>query len=826
ENDLSASLSNLLATSDVDSADWQHMVTYTVSFGVIGSLNPNDYDPVTLKELDFGDYVVWPDFDSGPDAYRIDDMWHAAVNGRGRFMSASNPTELVSSLIQIMQSIEGRIGSASSVSVNGDELYERLGVDIKMFQASYNSEGWIGDVKAYEVNPNTGEVNMESYAWSAADKLEALHWNDRYIVTYFDNLTIPPRKGVPFREANLSNDQKTFLGNDWDTSGITNIINFLRGDMANEKKNGGVFRNRTQKLGDIVHSSPLHKNGILYTGGNDGMLHAFAGSDSGAVSGGQELFAYIPNLVFPNLINLADPNYGFESHAFFVDVTPSVADLWRADISTMLVGSLGRGGKGLYAIDISRLSNETFTTEITSETILADRILWEYPNTGTPTSEIDNLGYTYSRPSIVKSNAPDVTDEEQARWVVIFGNGYNSESGHAVLIILDAITGTLLKTIDTGIGGCNGLSTPVSIDVPKSGSTFDSRVDYVYAGDLKGNLWKFDLTSSNPDDWDIAYYEDTTPQPVFQARGAGGIVQPIVTKPDVMLHPEANFGYFVLFGTGRYFGDTDLQNTSVQTIYGVWDYGDDDDDDEYIGAFDRTATPQLSNMPDSVTMVEQKVVPCDPDSVTDCSGDYWYIEDAQGDIVKTRILTAALDDPILYSLDYKTTTANSDGTECGDFGGVPCDNDDENGNPDPIRNIGWFFDLPESGERIVSDVLLREKRLIAIGYMPKQTPCGSGGDSIIMELDAITGGRVNSPQFDINSDGVIDYNDLINIGTEENPIWVAPTGIENPGRLLPPAILQVGEGREIKYFSSSRGTIETVMERAVRMGISYWKEYE
>src|SRR4030042_874470 len=234
-----------------------------------------------------------------------------------------------------------------------------------MFQASYNSEGWVGDVKAYEVSPVTGEVNMESYAWSASDELEDLNWNNRKIVTYYDDGTT--RNGVPFREDNLSNDQKTFLDNDWDISGITNIINFLRGDRKSTRLNGGVFRNRTQKLGDIVHSSPLHKNGILYTGGNDGMLHAFAGSDSGAVSGGQELFAYIPNLVFPNLINLADPNYGFESHAFFVDVTPSVADMWRTDISTILVGSLGRGGKGLYAIDISGLSNETFATEITDE---------------------------------------------------------------------------------------------------------------------------------------------------------------------------------------------------------------------------------------------------------------------------------------------------------------------------------------------------------------------------------------------------------------------------------------------------------------------------
>jgi type IV pilus assembly protein PilY1 len=611
------------------------------------------------------------------------------------------------------------------------------------------------------------------------------------------------------------------LNNTWDPSGVTNILNFLRGDSTNQKPTG-VFRARSQKLGDIVHSSPLHKNGILYTGGNDGMLHAFAADDSGSISGGQELFAYIPNLVFENLINLADPNYGYESHTFFVDVTPAAADLKRPDVYTILVGGLGKGGKGYYALNISGLSNETFSTLITSETDLTTRVMWEYPNSGTTASEKNDLGYSYGRPSIVMSNAPDTADPSKPRWIVIFSNGYNSENGHAELIILDAITGTLLKKIDTGAvtGGCNGLSTPVSIDVPKAGNTFDSRVDYVYAGDLHGNLWKFDLTSSNPAEWDVAYYNATdVPQPVFQAKSPGGLVQPIVTKPDVMLHPDADFGYMVIFGTGRYYGDTDLQSSTIQTVYGIWDYGDDDDNDEYIGTFDRLSTPQLSNMGDDVTLIEQEVVPCDPNSVTDCDGGYWFVEDVNGKINTTRILSNK-------TPDWKTSTSNTDGTACGDYGGDACDPNGVGTNPDPIRNVGWYFDLPEGGERVVSDLLLREKKVIVVGYVPKQTPCGSGGSSIVMELDAATGGRLNTVQFDINSDGVIDSKDFVNIGTEDNPIWVAPTGIENPGRLLPPAILRMDSGREMKYFSSSRGTIQTVMEKSVRMGISYWKEYE
>ena len=127
---------------------------------------------------------------------------------------------------------------------------------------------------------------------------------------------------------------------------------------------------------------------------------------------------------------------------------------------------------------------------------------------------------------------------------------------------------------------------------------------------------------------------------------------------------------------------------------------------------------------------------------------------------------------------------------------------------------------------MVSEVLIREKKVIAVTFTPQDTPCGAGGNTIVMEVDACTGGRLTNAQFDINDDGVIDDKDLINIGTAGNPIWVAPTGMQAPGRLLPPAILRMTGNREIKYFSSSRGTIQTVMERSLRLGMSYWLEFQ
>jgi type IV pilus assembly protein PilY1 len=675
-----------------------------------------------------------------------------------------------------------------------------------MFQASYSSDGWIGDVKAYEIDttpgsPTYGQVITTSYVWSASEKLEELNWNtDRLIVTYNGS-----NAGIPFRADSLTDTQKAQLDTNWEASGAVNITNYLRGDTTNEEDNGGSYRNRYQTLGDIIHSSPLHKNGVLYVGGNDGMLHAIAADDDDevVVEGGEELFAYVPNLVFENLNELADPDY---SHKFFVDLTPAAADVTLSGVSTILVGGLGKGGKGYYALDISDVSNESLPFSTESE--LAAKVMWEYPNSGTPTTEVDDLGFSYSRPIIVRSN-----DSTNAEWVVIFGNGYNSQNGNAVLVILNASDGALIKSIDTGVSSCNGLSTPVAIDY-----NFDEKVDYVYAGDLKGNLWKFDLTDSDYNNWDSAYLESgPTPQPLFTAKGPGGTVQPITTKPDVMSHCEKD-GYMVIFGTGKYLGESDFSDTSTQTIYGIWDYGDDSDDDEYIGSFDRGSTPELSNQPDwatgeSLTLLQQNIVPS-----TEADTNFWTVGSQ-----RLRILTNNIDD---IENPWETTSLDESEVTCGDGAGViDCDPDSVGSYPDPVKYLGWYFDLPISGERVVSDLMIRDGKVVVISYIPEQSPCGSGGESVVMEMDACSGGRLSEAQLDINEDGVIDDNDLVNIGTDDDPIYVPPTGIEAPGRLLPPAILGLDDDEEMKYFSSSRGNIESVVEEAVKQGIVHWIEH-
>jgi len=325
-------------------------------------------------------------------------------------------------------------------------------------------------------------------------------------------------------------------------------------------------------------------------------------------------------------------------------------------------------------------------------------------------------------------------------------------------------------------------------------------VDYVYAGDLEGNLWKFDLTSSDYTKWGVAYKDGITPQPLFQAKGPAGSTQPITTKPDVMFHCEED-GHMIIFATGKYLGDSDSLDITTQTIYGIWDYGDDDDNSEYLGSFNRESTPQLSNQPDKVTLLQQQIVESEEE------------------------------DPNFWTANGKKLRILSDNDP--NFEIVDDDDTDELPNPgsiaDPPNTVhaGWYFDLPISGERVVTDTLIREQKVIVITFNPEGDPCSCGGDSIVMEMDACTGGRLKNAQFDINEDEVIDKQDLINIGTVDVPNWVAPTGIlqAQKGRLQTPPILRMGK-QEIKYFGSSSGEIITIREKAARVGMIYWMEFK
>ncbi|MBU4133586.1 MAG: PQQ-binding-like beta-propeller repeat protein [Proteobacteria bacterium] len=752
KEDLADTIANMVPSSFIDPATYQHMITYTVSFGVTGTLNPANFD---LYNIDPANrvYPTWPNPTDG-DRQKIDDMWHASVNGRGSFLNASNPQELVNSLISVMQNIDSRTVSDASVSVNGEELQ----AGTRIFQSSYSSDGWVGDVKAYAINQTSGEVIRDTAVWSAADKLEDQHWNTGRKIATFNGSS-----GIPFMYNSLTAAQKTVL--------TENEVNYLRGDSSLEAQNGGSFRNRFSQLGDIVHSAPLYENNVLYVGSNDGMVHAFDANT------GAELFAYVPNLVFNNLKRLTETSY---THKFFVDLTPSAG---RIGNNTYLVGGLGKGGRGYYMLDITSPAANT-------EANTSSWVKWEYPKASTPGAELNNLGYSFSKAFLVRSNDDTISGNG---WVVIFGNGYNSASGHAMLIVLNAATGELIKTIDTGVNSCNGLSTPVPIDVDG-----DLRVDYVYAGDLKGNLWKFNFSGSSSSDWGVAYKDGITPMPLFQAKDASGFTQPITSKPDVMRHCSKN-GYMVVFGTGRYMGDVDFTDVSSQTLYGIWDYGDDADNTEYLGTFNR---PGLSNQPSSVKLLSQTQV----------------------------------DWRTLNGNDFRTLSNNSANWETLDDATTGQQPNPGSATAGTMADAGWYFDLPinqgaAGHERIISDVIIRSGNVIAITFRPnRDTPCSAGGSSIVHELNACSGSRLSQAQFDIDNDGFIDDDDLINIGTPEDPILVPPTGLYIPGRLFSPVIVTIprttGPDIEAKYFSSTSGSIPIVRETAEQRGLFYWRQLD
>ena len=761
ETDLNA-LANQVPKNKYDWATHQHMTTYAVAFGVSGSLNPADYD-ADFRHKTTKNLIQWtvPSAAYKPEA--VDDLWHATVNGRGKFFNASNPVALSSALNDLMNAIsEILIGSSSSVTVNGDYLHGKVGSNSFIYQGLYsNKDGeWTGDIKAYPVDAVTGNVLTNAPKWSAAQMLKTKAWDKRLIAT-FDGTV-----GVPFLEGTLSDPQRTVLGSD-----PGNKVKYLRGGEVSS------YRYRSQTLGDIVSSAPVFLDDVIYAGGNDGMLHAFDAAT------GAEIFAYVPNLVFGSLKLLADPAY---THRFYVDLTPTVKKgkgiLGGTTTVTLLVGGLRNGGQGYFGLNV------TDSKSITTETELATRVLWEFPKTSDP-----DMGYSFSKPVIVKSNSTVYP------WVVIFGNGYNSANGQSALYIINPKTGDLITRIDAGAGPDNGLSTPIAVD-----ATYDEKADFVYAGDLKGNLWKFDLRAENHGDWKVAFSKDNLPQPLFQAKGPGGTAQPITTRPDVMYHPEQH-GFIVCFGTGKYLGDSDYSDTSVQSVYGIWDYGDtvydlrtkkwsNDDNKEFIGAFaSRTTAPQLSNQPAKVALLKQK------------QGVFTVkiggIDRRLRFLGNTKPAWVTETDPDSALLEEPNPASTQD------------------------NHVGYYFDL-DTGERVISDVIIRNGLLLAIAFTPNNDRCGPGGNSMFMEINAFTGGSAGGSLFDITGDLKIDTDDLVKVNFNGTPETLAPSGMEFFGNIQPPAILGLpgNDPREKKYLSSSTGNIEMLHEKGPKLGVTYWME--
>jgi len=805
ENDLNAGLDNFVYDPQradqnrLDKAPHQHMVTYAVTFGVTGNIDPDDYnnDPASKDYLkdSAGRYPNWPAAIHDRTPETIDDLYHATVNGRGDFLTAGNPQQLTDALVQLMNNILNRLGSSSSVSINGDALYGRISEQVLVFQASYQTRDWSGDVKAFKVDTFTGKVLVDDPRWSAAASLDRL--NDVGLEAR-NILSFNGSRGIPFvyDAGQMTTEQRMALGWNGKTGSASEqeaeqVVQFIRGHQISG------MRLRSSRLGDIIHSAPVFENDVLYVGANDGMLHAFEiNVDTNGRVSGEEIFAYVPAFVYPNLPALTAEDY---SHKYFVDLTPTVAKgtglLGGKENAAILVGGLAKGGKGYFALNITE-----------PRSMDAAKVLWEFPNDTTADKDISDMGYSFSKPVVVPSN------DENHPWIVIFGNGYNSSMGRAVLFVLDPARGRVVAKIiadNPDISGPNGLSSPTPVDV-----NLDGQVDFIFAGDLQGNMWKFDLTAENSAQWTAAFADSSGyPQPLFTAQSPGGTTQPITSKPEVMLHPDQH-GLIVLFGTGKFLGSADSADYTRQTVYGIWDYGDrafypgqwgrysNDDDSEYLGRFTR---PGLSNQPTTVSLLEQT------------SRDYTaaiFDENNNPANIEVRVMSS-------HAPTWKTAEDPD-----------PDGSDGQPSLPDPSDQVanhaGWFWDLPLKGERVVSDVLLRDGRLIVIGFTPNPDRCSAGGASFLMELNAFDGGSLGGSIFDLDDNRLFDTQDMVIISHDEKSelARVFPAGIQMLGNIQPPAILRLNNLVEVKYLSSSTGAVYRLNEKAVRLGMTYWKELE
>ena len=518
--DLRTDLDNIVPSSTANPAFWQHMVTFGISIGLRGELPYG-----SVADVHAAGAFNWPEPGNDRQA-NIDDLLHAAVNSRGAFVAASNPSQFTAGLQAALSEISNRTSSYSNIASNSVSLE----TGTRVYSASYTAGTWTGQLTARSVSAS----GVGAVQWTSSVPA----WGSRNVFTRGDaggaNFPTTAQAASLARSGGPAN---------YEVSGVNNA-NYIKGDPSLEERSGSTsgarLRNRTSVLGDIVSSSPAYveDTNTIYVGANDGMLHAFNASN------GQELFAYVPNIL--NFNHLATLSRGDYAHKFFVDGPITVSSKELTPNRHILVGTLGRGGKGLYALDVTDPNAASLTAESVAK--------WERSETSG-----NHMGLVLGKPIMAKVGNSTV---------VVLGNGINSTSERAVLIVLDAETGDVIRQIDTGVGSAaspNGLSAPTGA-YEADGKT----LKYVFAGDMQGNVWKFDLSDAA-----------STPTLLFTATDADGNAQPITSKLAIATHPLTRKRW-VFFGTGRYLTASDAEATSVavQSMYGVIDESETVERDE------------------------------------------------------------------------------------------------------------------------------------------------------------------------------------------------------------------------------------------------------
>lgn len=753
-----------------DPATWQHLVNYTIGLGLTSALDKpgipwsgDTYGGAGYTALKNG--TAWPAA-STDSANNVYDLWHTAINSRGEFFSADSPDKIVEAFRTIINRISNRTASASAPGVTASVVEDTITREV--YETQFNSEDWSGNLIKYTIDSN----GARTQSWDLATTLNGVQASTRNIKMFSSSGT---SKLKDFTWDNLSAAQQTLLNRDYDTTNSTadtrgaQRVAYVRGDQSNEGSASTQFRERGSVVGDIINSSPVlvgtpkylayladaidgattdgtskyaafrtansadgtspARRPMVYVGGNDGMLHGFD------TRTGAEVFAYVPTAVIENLYKLPAKKYKGGAHQFYVDGTPVVSDVYYGDAwHTVLVGTLRAGGRSMFALDITNPNAIT--------------LLWE--KSFDTSATYANMGYTFPTPSIARLH--------NGKWAVVTGNGYGNQSGtdadKASLMILDVQTGDMIKElVVTGDNSkANGMSS-----VKLADNNSDGVADYAYAGDLQGNLWRFDLfpasardgtgtdpfkrgtggitdSAGNANDFAVSYGG----KPLYTAtdsRNSGATAQTIMAAPSLVRHPTT-MGYLVVFGTGKYFETTDgnVDSTRAQSIYGIWD---------------RKTRAQSTSAPNPAL--------------------------ARSNLVAQSITEEAASNPFSSNTNVEGVRAVSQNAIQWYTTGATDTLDSS------VNKWGWVLDLKIdgsstlSGEMMINPMATRGSTLLVNTLTPNADPCKEGVDSWIYGLDPYTGGRTKYSVFDMNNDKTINDSDTYGSGN------TVVSGYKKPG---------------------------------------------
>lgn len=728
---------------------FQHMSTFTLGLGVSGTLRyQNDYD--TASSGDYYDIKhktkKWPQVTAGSQT-TVDDLWHAAVNGFGKYFSASNPSILKSNLDDALSTIKSSVGAGAAAATSAQALTTQT--QNFAFVASYQTVYWYGNLEARAIDPTTAKVSA-SATWCVTDVAADLSTGatactgklktqvgpsaDARNIYLFDSTNTFGNQMRSFTYANLTPTEQAYFNPCTPTAPLTalsqcalynaptvagttaaSMVNYLRGQTGQEMDSSTntilSFRSRKHPMGDAVGSQPVHlglPNGVyndtgyasfktdiegLYPVASGGFpTTVFIGANDGMLHAfnakdGSERWAFIPSPMLSKLRLLADDNYSqANQHRFFVNAAPVVADVCFDPCT---------GADSWHTILVGSYGaggKGYFALDVTDPTQPVG--LWEFGSTNDP-----DVGYSYGTPIITKR--PD------GKWVVLVTSGYENSSGggtgEGVLFALAPDTGEVLTKISNNSGTTTSPSGLAKIESFITDAVHDNTTREVYGGDLNGNLWRFRLDVGSESVVKIA-----------QFAGPTGTVQPITTKPILTSLDDTARTRYLIIGTGMLLQAADMTNTSVQTLYAFTENYDT------TCANDPLATcltaPQGTVIDTSGTRGSSSAVPSTMATVGHCAGATAASPPLPGacstgtreQLIGTTLVPNGID-----ALGRALRTTSSTKTA-------------------PISTpeiTGCYVDLPDAGERVNIEPLIINGKVVVATNVPEGSACSTGGHS-------------------------------------------------------------------------------------------------